>query len=179
MADIPPLGAVSGKPMDAIRAGIVGAHLRKQCAVEGVVVPVCEEEIVPRERGVGFERVVRGQAAFGAEEGAQGAEERRFSCGIAADGQSCGDDVAVNHDAKDGEEYSQVVRHLWGRVCIRDDEVVGRIGGRTFHMFCCAATSSLNVVIPSRLQCDRRKSKLIYASRHAPQEAMVSGGVQT
>ena len=68
-------------------------------------------------------------------------------------------------------------------MCIRDDMVVGRIGRHTFHMFCCAVTSSLNVVIPSQLQCARHKSKLIYiclgASLHTPQEAMVSSGVQT
>ena len=51
-----------------------------------------------------------------------------------------------------------------GRVCIRDDVAVERIGGHTFHMFCCVATSSLNVVIPSQLQCACHKSKLIYAS---------------
>ena len=49
-------------------------------------------------------------------------------------------------------------------MCIRDDMVVGRIGGHAFHMFCCAVTSSLNVVIPSQLQCAHHKSKLIYAS---------------
>ena len=96
LAGSPPLGAVSSKARDVIRAGIEGAHLRKQRAVERVVVSVREERFVSRERSVRFERVVsRGQAAFGAEEGAQGARERPLSCGIAADGQSpCGDDVA-------------------------------------------------------------------------------------
>ena len=49
-------------------------------------------------------------------------------------------------------------------MCIRDDMAVGRIDGHAFHMFCCVVTSSLNVVIPSRLKCAHHKSKLIYAS---------------
>lgn len=101
-----PLAAVCGESI-AIKVSTRNLvsdclHLCEQCAVKAVVIPVCEEEVVTRERRICLKLVVAIKTGLGA----QNRKRRSTRCSIATDTQATREYVTTSLDTKDCEKDS-------------------------------------------------------------------------
>jgi hypothetical protein len=83
-------------------------HLRKQCAIEAVVVSVGGEKVVACKRRIGLKLVVAIETGLSA----QKRKRRSARCSVASDTQTTGDHVTTGLNTQDGEKNGEVVAYV-------------------------------------------------------------------